>query len=73
VDTGDITVWVPQTADVDLTCRAGVGDLQCLGRTQDGADNRIEVTDNGSDGVGGLRINLTARAGVGHVEVHRRG
>jgi len=72
VDTGRVVVIVPPNADVDLSCRAGVGDLECLGHHDSGPDTRIDdFVDNGADGPGGLHINLTARVGAGQVEVRR--
>ena len=69
---GDVTVIVPKDADVDLRCAAGLGDVQCLGREQSGTDNNlVKANDNGSDGVGGLDLDLNIEVGTGSVEVRR--
>jgi predicted membrane protein len=72
VDAGDILVLVPQTADVDVTCKVNVGEVECLGQTEDGpgSEKKIE-NDFGTDGEGGLKIDLDVHAGAGHVEVRR--
>ena len=64
---GDITVRVPVTADVTVTCEHGIGDLNCLGATSDVA-NRVDL---GPDGPGGPVLDLTVRGGAGDVEVLR--
>lgn len=69
---GDVTVIVPEDADVDLRCDAGLGDVQCLGHELSGTDNNlVTVHDNGSDGVGGLELDLNVDVGTGNVEVRR--
>jgi phage shock protein PspC (stress-responsive transcriptional regulator)/predicted membrane protein len=72
LDLGDVTVIVPETADVDLRCTARLGDVQCLDREQSGTDNNlVTANDNGSDGVGGLDLDLNVGVGTGSVEVRR--
>ncbi|MEU4448794.1 PspC domain-containing protein [Actinosynnema sp. NPDC050801] len=71
VGLGNAHVRVPANADVVVTCRADVGDVQCLGQTSDGRGAHQEVTDNGADGEGGLKIELDVRSEVGQVEVSR--
>jgi phage shock protein PspC (stress-responsive transcriptional regulator) len=72
VDAGEILVLVPRTADVDVTCKANVGEVDCLGQTQDGPGSEKKiVNDFGPDGEGGLKIDLDVHAGAGHVEVRR--
>lgn len=68
---GDVKVTVPQNADVEVNCHAGVGDVVCLNERQDGTSVDKEVTDFGPDGEGGLKINLDVRVGTGAVEVRR--
>jgi hypothetical protein len=64
---GDIDVRVPATADVTVTCRSGVGDVDCLGR-----DGEVTgLVDTGPDGPGGPVVTLTAQSGAGDVEVRR--
>jgi phage shock protein PspC (stress-responsive transcriptional regulator) len=64
---GDVTVKVPATADVTVSCEAGLGDTDCLGVTSDVAGH----VDLGPDGPGGLVLDVTARSGAGDVEVQR--
>ncbi|WP_424189715.1 PspC domain-containing protein [Actinokineospora sp. G85] len=72
-DLGTVVVTVPRTADVRVTCTAGVGDVVCLGSRENGPGAAVrDQTDLGDDGEGGLKINLTAAvSGPGTVEVHR--
>ncbi|WP_018330987.1 PspC domain-containing protein [Actinomycetospora chiangmaiensis] len=64
---GDVTVTVPATADVTVTCSDGVGTVDCLGRTGD----TVRVVDPGPDGPGGQVVDLTVRTGAGDVAVRR--
>ena len=64
---GDVTVRVPATADVTVSCESGVGDVDCLGATSDVA-GRVDL---GPDGPGGLVLDVTARSGAGDVVVQR--
>lgn len=63
--TGDVTVLVPEFADVAADCTSGAGSVDCLDR---GAGR---YTDLGPDGPGGAVIDLRAVSGVGDVEVRR--
>jgi len=68
---GSATVTVPRNADVEVKCEADLGDLVCLGQQRDGRNPVLDLTDNGADGPGGLKIVLNVRAGVGEVVVNR--
>ncbi|HEY7597323.1 MAG TPA: PspC domain-containing protein [Actinophytocola sp.] len=69
---GDVTVIVPPDADVDVRCDVGLGDVNCLGRQQSGTDNNlVTVEDNGTDGAGGLKVDLNVDVDTGSVEVQR--
>jgi phage shock protein PspC (stress-responsive transcriptional regulator) len=65
---GDITVTVPATADVTVTCTNGLGDVDCLGRS---GDDVTRLVDLGPDGPGGQVIDLTVRNGAGDLAVRR--
>lgn len=65
---GDVTVTVPATADVTVTCANGVGDVDCLGRS---GDTVASLVDLGPDGPGGQVLDLTVRSGAGDVAVRR--
>ena len=69
--TGDVTVLIPPDVDVHASGDVGVGDLRLLGQSAGGMDNSLVVTDLGSDGQGGGRLDLTIDLGVGEVEVNR--
>lgn len=72
VDVGDVTVIVPETADVTVKCSAGVGSVTCLNEERNGPDSKVTTVDLGSDGKGGLVIELDAIvSGPGSVEVRR--
>lgn len=64
---GDVTVRVPENADVTVTCGSGVGDVNCLGITSDVTGH----VDLGPDGPGGPVIDLTAHSGAGDLVVSR--
>jgi hypothetical protein len=60
-------VLVPANADVTAECTSGGGDVDCLGRNDQGGP----VRDLGPDGPGGPVIDLHAVSGGGDVEVRR--
>ena len=67
---GDVSVLLPRDAGVRLTCRSGVGTVDCLGRSGDVAG----LVDPGvapPGGPPGPVIDLTVSSGAGDVEVHR--
>lgn len=72
VGAGQITVIVPENADVTATCSAGLGSLECLGQRADGPDSEVPAfTDYGADGRGGATFELNLAAGTGNVELRR--
>jgi phage shock protein PspC (stress-responsive transcriptional regulator) len=71
VGLGNISVIVPANADVEVACSSSLGSLECLGQERNGADAAVSTTDNGTDGPGGPKIYLHARANSGTVEVRR--
>jgi predicted membrane protein len=69
---GDAQVILPETADVDVTCISDLGDVKCLGHQESGAGElHVETTDDGTDGPGGLNVDLRVEVGTGSVEVRR--
>ncbi|KAA9152566.1 PspC domain-containing protein [Amycolatopsis acidicola] len=69
---GDTRITVPETADVRFSCDTSAGTVDCLGITTDGVGRPAATgTDLGTDGAGGLQINLTVQQGAGNVEVLR--
>jgi predicted membrane protein len=71
-DIGNVTVLVPEDADVTVSCATDLGNLVCLDQTLSAPEARIdEYTDFGADGAGGLKIVLSATTDTGNVEVRR--
>ncbi|WP_236796742.1 PspC domain-containing protein [Amycolatopsis sp. GM8] len=69
---GQTTITVPPTADVHYSCEIQAGNADCLGSTSDGVGRPVITgQDNGSDGPGGLQLNLTVTQGAGNIEVRR--
>ena len=68
VGIGQVTVLVPVDAEVDITGRAGVGDVRLLGVDEDGANVEQSIREHGTSG-GVLRLEV--RSGVGQVDVVR--
>ncbi len=71
VGVGTARVRVPANADVVVSCHSGLGSVECLGQESNGRGRDEQVTDNGPDGPGGLKVELNVRAGVGEVVVSR--
>ncbi len=71
VSLGEAKVILPPDVDVELSCRAAIGEVDCLGRTSSGIPSQVAVTDAGSDGRGGGTLLLDVRTGTGSVEVTR--
>jgi predicted membrane protein len=73
VGAGEITVFVPPTADVTVRAHADLGDVEFGGAQQGGPDVAITVIDDlGTDGVrSGRPIVLDLQTGFGAVGVHR--
>ncbi|GAB3005108.1 PspC domain-containing protein [Amycolatopsis acidiphila] len=69
---GQTTIIVPQTADVQYICQVDAGNVNCLGEQTDGV-GRPAVTgrDLGTDGAGGLQVNVNVSQGAGEIEVRR--
>jgi phage shock protein PspC (stress-responsive transcriptional regulator) len=72
-DVGSVTVLVPDTANVTVTCKADTGSASCLGHERNGVDSKIDrFTDLGTDNsTAGINIDLVATADIGDVEVRR--
>jgi hypothetical protein len=71
-DIGNVIVTVPATADVTVSCSSDVGSVTCLGESQNGPDAHVEqYTDYGTDGLGGLKVQMWVYSSTGNVEVRR--
>lgn len=73
VSLGETKVFLPPDLDVDVTCRAVIGSVDCLREEQSGGGPRVAASGDGADGPGGGELVLDVRAGTGDVEVVRRG
>jgi hypothetical protein len=71
VGMGRIDVILPPDVDAQVTCRAQVGDVDCLGLSDAGIPARVDPTDNGPDRPGGGLLVLNVHAGVGNINVER--
>lgn len=71
VGAGEIHVRVPREVDVRSVCRTDLGEVDCLGATDQGHDSSRTKLDEGTDGPGGGRLELYLTAGAGRVEVIR--
>jgi hypothetical protein len=68
---GDLYVLLPPKVDATIDARSGAGELNILGHHSAGIDNVDHITDNGTDGPGGGRLDLRIGLGAGNVEVQR--
>lgn len=77
INTGQVTVLVPSTADVTVTCESSFGDVECLGQHESGAGNSpLHSSQNhyGTAKTTGLTIVLTdVSSNAGSVRVMSRG
>ncbi|HEY2699939.1 MAG TPA: PspC domain-containing protein [Pseudonocardiaceae bacterium] len=76
VGTGDARVYVPPNADVTVTCSAPIGNVDCLGTNENGANNgAITTTQNATSPAAAgdnLKITLDVESSIGDVEVIRQ-
>jgi predicted membrane protein len=66
---GDVTVLVPPTAEVEATCSASVGDVQCLDQHDSGPGNPTLTASQPASAGSNLKIVLNVQDGTGQVEV----
>ncbi len=71
IGAGEIIVVVPADVDVTVSADVGVGEVDLLGRTDDGVGVDRTLQDVGADGSGGGSLDLTLHSGVGNLEVRR--
>ncbi len=67
VRAGQATVIVPSDANVDVTCTANAGEVDCLGIRKSGLQQEIRESQTGSSDQG--TINLTVHVGAGQGQV----
>jgi phage shock protein PspC (stress-responsive transcriptional regulator) len=68
-DLGNVTVIVPEDADVTVRCSASAGNINCLGDDMDGVNQYTQKTDVGTPG--GMTIHLDVSTDAGNLEVRR--
>ena len=64
---GQARVIVPQDANVDVTCSANAGDVDCLGQHDSGLRQEVTATQRGLVGPGNDRPEV--HVGAGQAEV----
>jgi hypothetical protein len=67
VGIGELVVQLPQGVAVEVVASSGVGQVQVLGREENGLASRIETSAGGGD----RRLRLDARSGLGQVRVEQ--
>ena len=71
VGMGKTDVILPPNVDVQVSCRAQVGDVDCLDASDAGIPGQANATDLGSDGRGGGLLVLDVHTGIGNINVVR--
>ena len=71
VGAGDLTVTVPENADVTVKADVGGGSFDIFGKSFDGLGGTFNDVDEGPDGPGGGEIILDVEVGFGNLEVIR--
>ncbi|MGH3886428.1 MAG: PspC domain-containing protein [Pseudonocardiaceae bacterium] len=72
VGMGQTDVILPPNVDARVSCRAQVGNVDCLGRSDSGSlPAQVTAANDGPDGPGGGLLVLNVQAGVGNVNVER--
>jgi len=64
VGMGELRVIVPRNEDVNVSAHVKAGDIDALGRHEDGTNTRLETG-------GGSTLTIVANVGAGHIEVVR--
>lgn len=73
VGVGQTRIYLPRNVDVQVSCQADFGDVQCLGHSDpEGDPSQVTVIDNGPDGPGGGKLILDVHSSVGDIYVDRR-
>ena len=67
VRAGQASVLVPQDANVNATCTTNTGEVDCLGKVENGLHKETSAAQPGSSDEG--TINLTVHVGAGQAEV----
>ena len=68
---GNVEVLLPPDVDVSIDARAGLGEVNVLGRTENGTAATRSVVDHGSSGDGSIDLVLDLDVNIGQVEVDR--
>jgi phage shock protein PspC (stress-responsive transcriptional regulator) len=67
VRAGQATVLVPDDVNVEVTCSANAGEVQCLGSVQDGLNTETTASQDGFTDEGTIQLNV--HVGAGQAEV----
>lgn len=67
---GDIKVWLPGEMKVSATGTCGAGDVDILGKHDDGVGNRVDYKDEGYE-TAQRKLKIIAKLGFGDIRVSR--
>jgi hypothetical protein len=67
---GDIKVWVPGELKVSATGTCGAGDVDILGKRDDGLGNKVDYQDEGYQGAQ-KKLRIIAKLGFGDIRISR--
>jgi len=67
---GDMTVWIPSDIKTSVSASCGAGDIDVLGKKDEGISNRVEHQDEGYESVQ-KKLKITAKLGFGDLKVSR--
>ena len=67
---GDMKVWIPSDIKVSISASCGAGDMEVLGKRDEGLGNRIDHQDEGYDSTQ-KKLKLMAKLGFGDMKISR--
>jgi len=67
---GDIKVWIPSEIKVSIFASCGAGDIDVLGKRDDGLGNKVDYRDEGYDSAL-KKLKILAKLGFGDVKISR--
>jgi predicted membrane protein len=67
---GDMTVWIPSDIKTSVSASCGAGDINVLGKKEEGLSNRIEHQDEGYESAQ-KKLKITAKLGFGDLKISK--
>jgi hypothetical protein len=67
---GDMNIWIPSDIKTSVSASCGAGDIDVLGKKEEGLSNRIEHKDEGYESAQ-RKLKITAKLGFGDLKVSR--